>query len=48
MREEHGLRVFEKRLQRRIFGQKVDEVAETWGKLHNEELHNFYYSSDIV
>jgi hypothetical protein len=24
----------------RIFGQKRDEVAGDWRKLHNEELHN--------
>jgi hypothetical protein len=32
--------VFEKRVLRRIFGPKRDEVTESWRKLHNEELHN--------
>jgi hypothetical protein len=29
--------VFEKRVLRRIFGLKKDEVTEEWRKLHNEE-----------
>jgi hypothetical protein len=33
---------------RRIFGPKRDEVTGQWRKLHNEELHNLYSSSDIV
>jgi hypothetical protein len=41
LREEHRLRVFENRVLRRIFGPKRDEVTAGWGKLHNEELHNF-------
>jgi hypothetical protein len=40
--------VFEKRVLRRIFGPKRDEVTEEWRKLHNEELDNFYSSADIV
>jgi hypothetical protein len=31
--------VFVKRVLRRIFGQKRDEVTGGWGKLPNEELH---------
>jgi hypothetical protein len=38
LREEHRLRVFEKRVLRRIFGPKRDEVMGGWRKLHNEEL----------
>jgi hypothetical protein len=33
---------------RRIFGPKRDEVMGHWGKLHNEELHDFYYSPNII
>jgi hypothetical protein len=44
LREEHRLRVFEKRVLRRIFGPKKDEVTGGWRKLHNEELHNLYSS----
>jgi hypothetical protein len=32
--------VFEKRVLRRIFGPKRDEVIGGSRKLHNEELHN--------
>jgi hypothetical protein len=40
--------VFENRVLRRIFGPKRDEVTGEWRKLHNEELHNLYSSSDII
>jgi hypothetical protein len=30
------------------FGPKRDEVTGCWRKLHNEELHNFYYSPSII
>jgi hypothetical protein len=39
LREEHRLREFEKRVLRRIFGPKRDEVTGGWTGLHNEELH---------
>jgi hypothetical protein len=42
------LRVFENRVMRRIFGPKRDEVTGEWRKLHNEELHNLYSSTDII
>jgi hypothetical protein len=48
LREEHGLRVFENRVVRRIFGPKRDEVTTECRKLHNEELYNLYSSSDII
>jgi hypothetical protein len=48
LREEHGLRVFENRALRRIFGPKRDEVTEEWRKLHNEELRDLYSSPSIV
>jgi hypothetical protein len=48
LREEHGLRVFENRVLRRIFGPKRDEVTGEWRKMHNEELHNLYSSPDII
>jgi hypothetical protein len=40
--------VFENRIPKIIFGPKRDEVTGEWRKLHNEELHNLYSSSDIV
>jgi hypothetical protein len=48
LREEHRLRVFEKRVLRRIFGPKRDEVAGEWRKLHNKELHDLYSSPSII
>jgi hypothetical protein len=40
--------VFQKRVLRRLFGPKRDEVNEGWRKLHNEELHNLYASPSII
>jgi hypothetical protein len=37
-----------KRVLRRIFGHKRDEVTGEWKKLHNEELNNLYCSPNIV
>jgi hypothetical protein len=42
------LRVFENRVQRRIFGQKRDEVTGEWRKLYNKELHDLYSSPSII
>jgi hypothetical protein len=33
---------------RRIFGPKRGEVAGGWGRLHNEKLHKFYVSKNII
>jgi hypothetical protein len=40
--------VFENRVLRRVLGPKRDEVTGEWRKLHNEELHDPYSSSNIV
>jgi hypothetical protein len=40
--------VFENRVLRRIFGPKRDEETGGWRKLHNEELHNLYFSPSII
>jgi hypothetical protein len=48
LREEHRLRVFDNRVLRRIFGPMRNEVAGEWRKFHNEELHNFYSSPDMI
>ena len=42
------MRVFEKRVLRRIFGPKMDEVTREWRKLHIEELNDLYSSPNIV
>jgi hypothetical protein len=46
LREERRLRVFESRVQRRIFGIKRDEVTGDWRKLR-EELNDLY-STNII
>jgi hypothetical protein len=46
--EEHRMRVFEDRVLRRIFRPKRDEETRGWRKLHNEELHNLYFSQSII
>jgi hypothetical protein len=48
LREERRLRVVENRVLRRIFGQKIDDVAGGWRKLHNEGLHNLYSSTIVI
>jgi hypothetical protein len=48
LREEHRMKLFEKRVLRRIFGRKRDEVRGGWRQLRNEELHNLYSSSNVI
>jgi hypothetical protein len=48
LREEHGLRLFENRVLRRIFGPKRNEVIRDWRELHNEELHNLHSLPIII
>jgi hypothetical protein len=47
LREEHKLRVFEKRVLRGIFGPKREEDGSS-RILHNDELYNLYSSPNIV
>ena len=47
-REEYGLRAFENRALKRIFGPERDEVTEDWTRLHNKELYAMYSSPDII
>jgi hypothetical protein len=42
LKEERRLRVFEKKVPRRIFGPKRDEVTGEWRNLHIEELNGLY------
>jgi hypothetical protein len=46
--KEHRLKVFENRMLRKIFGPKRDEMIGGWRKLHNKELHNLYYSPNMI
>jgi hypothetical protein len=43
-REEHRLNILKKRMLRRIFGLKRDEMVGGRGKLCDEELRNLYFS----
>ena len=47
LKEECRLKVFEKRIQNRVFGANRDENRE-WSRLHNEELHSLNSSLNIV
>jgi hypothetical protein len=47
LREENGLRVFENRVLRKIFGPKMEEDG-SWRKLRNDENHSLYCSPNIV
>jgi hypothetical protein len=47
LREEHRQRAFENRVLRKIFGPKREEDG-SWRKLHNDEIHNLYFSPNIV
>jgi hypothetical protein len=42
------LGVFEKKVLRRIFGPKRDEVTGEWRRLHNKELYALYSSPNII
>jgi hypothetical protein len=48
LREEYRLKVFEKRVLRRIFEPRRDEVAGGWRKLHNQGLYNLYSLSSEI
>jgi hypothetical protein len=41
------MRVFENRVQRRIFGHEKEEVRGRFRKLHNEKLHSLDPSPNI-
>jgi len=48
LRDEYGLRMFENRVLRGMFGPKRVEVTGDWRKLHNEELNDLYCTPNIV
>jgi hypothetical protein len=48
LREESRLRVFGRRVLRRIFGPKKDEVTGEWRKLHIKELNDVYSSPNTI
>jgi len=48
LREEHRLGVFEKRVLKKIFGPKRDDVSGELRRIHNEELNDLYSSPNII
>jgi hypothetical protein len=48
VREEHRLRMFENNVLSKMSGAKRDEITGNCIKLHSEELHELYPSSNIV
>jgi hypothetical protein len=46
--KEQRVRVYEKRVLKRIFGSKREEVVGCWRRLHNKELHNLFASPNII
>jgi hypothetical protein len=48
LREEHGLRLFENRVLRKIFGTKRKEATGEWRRLRSEELCDLNSSPNIT
>jgi hypothetical protein len=48
LRQEHTLEVFENGILRRISERKRHEIIGGWGKLHEEELCNLFFSPNII
>jgi hypothetical protein len=46
--EAHRPKAFENRVFWGIFGHERQEVTRVYGKVHNDELHDLYCSSDII
>jgi hypothetical protein len=47
LREEHKLTVFENRVLEKLLWPKKEATGD-WRKLHNEELHDLYWSQNII
>jgi hypothetical protein len=48
IRNKHRIREFDYRVLRKIFGHKRDEVTGKWRRLHDDDLHDLYFSSNII
>jgi hypothetical protein len=48
LREEHGLRMFENQVLRRIFGPKRYEVTGGWREFRKKDLRDLYSSASII
>jgi hypothetical protein len=47
-REEHGFRVQQSSVLRKIFGSKRNEVTGGWRKLQKEDIHNFHFVTNVI
>jgi hypothetical protein len=48
LRKKHKPRVFQKRVLKRIFGRKRDDLTGGWRKLHNKKLYNMHFAKSII
>jgi hypothetical protein len=48
LRKNLGERVLQNMVSRDVFWPKHEEVTEDWRKLHNEDLHDLYFSPNII
>jgi hypothetical protein len=48
LREEHGLRMFENRVKRGVFGPKMGQVIGKWTRLDNVGFYGLEFSSNIA
>ena len=48
LREDNRHRLFENGVLRKVCGPKTEKVGVGWRKIHNEELHDLYFSPDII
>ena len=48
LKNEYGLKMFENMIVRKVFGPKRDEITGEWRRLHNEELHDLYSSTNVI
>jgi hypothetical protein len=48
LKEKRRLRVLEDRVLRKMSESKRDEVRGEWRRLHNEELHALYSSTNMI
>jgi hypothetical protein len=46
-REENRLRVFDNKVLKETSDRNRDEVTGDWRRLHKEELHDLYFSTNI-
>ena len=48
LKEEHWLRMFDSGVLWMILGTEIEEVMGEWGKLHNEDPHDLYFSLNVI